>query len=129
AQDVIGGADFSVGAGADDGLDGLNDFVRADASEAEWVVTRSVVIGAGDAIRAGRQDECGLNLVDAQARTAGRAILGENLDGEELVEKADVARNDHERGDGRNGEGEVLLVDFGALEIDAGDLDVQAAAF
>ena len=52
---IVGGANHTVGPGPSDCLRGLNNSVRAEASEPQWIVTRLVIIGARDLVWPGRQ--------------------------------------------------------------------------
>ena len=122
---IVRRADPAIHARTRDGHHGTDESVRSHACEAQRIIQRLVVIGAGNVIRAGRQDEFRLHVVDAEAGTAGRGVLGENLDAEELVEETDVPRNHHQRGNGRHLEIEVNLHFFHPLKVDAHHLEVE----
>ena len=129
ARVVVGRADFSVRAELAHGLDGLNHRGLADAREPQRIVAR-LRERAGDAVRAGWQHEFGGDVVCAETRAGGRAVLRENHHAEELVQEADVARNDHQRRDRRNLQPEVGAIALvHELEIDALDLHIELRRF
>ncbi len=124
--DVVGGPGDTVGPRSDDREDGLDDFVGADAREAERIVTRRIVIRAGDLVRTGREDQTGLDVEHGEPGPRGRGVFGEDLNAEELVEVTEIPWNHHQRRDGRDLQRQILVFEIDFLEINSLDLDVQA---
>ena len=127
--DVIGRSDLAVRTGTGDRLCWLNDFVWSNSSKAERVIARMVVVCCRNLIGPGRQVERGLHVDDAEAGALRRAVLSKDLHAENLVEEPDPARHNHQRWNGRDLEGEILVLLFDHLEIDSLNIDINARGF
>ena len=124
-RDVVGRAQLSIRTGAHDGLHRLDFLAGTDPREPERIIAGLSVVRAREPVGSGWKDELRLDVLHAQSGARGRAVLGEYLHAEELVQEADVAGDDHERGDGRDPQGQILFAHIDPLEIDALDLDVE----
>ena len=82
------------------------------------------IVASGDKVGALRQDHFGANVAHAQSAARRGRIFRVNHYAEKLVEKSDIPRNDHQRGDRRNLQLEILVPQLGLLEVQRLDLDV-----